>query len=200
MTREQAKTKLVSFGIAEPTEEQITSLLNSVMDETKSERDKADKFKTDAEKALELQKQIDEFQNKGLSEVEQMKKQLEAIATENECLKKQNIASEVKAILNSSGLTETEYGAFLDGFVAGDIETSKQRANAFVETISNREKAINTKVREELMDETKGLGGKGGQGGEEKSEAVKMAEQMATNSSGSLKTAQASLDYYSGGK
>ena len=199
MTREQAKTKLTGFGITEPTDEQITSLLNSVMDETKSEREKAEKYKTDAEKSLDLQKQLEQIQNNGLSEAEQTKKQLEAYATEVENLRKQNITSEVKAILNSSGLTETEYASFLDGFVSNDAETSKQRANAFVETISNREKAINTKVREELMDETKGLGGNGGQGTDEKSEAVKMAEQIATNSSGSIKSAQASLDYYSGG-
>ena len=200
MTREQAKTKLIGFGIAEPTEEQITSLLNSVMDETKSERDKAEKYKTDAEKASDLQKQIELIQNNGLSEAEQTKKQLEAAATEIEALKKQNITSEIKAILNSSGLTETEYAAFLDGFVSSDIETSKQRANAFVETISNREKAINTKVREELMDETKGLGGKGSQGGEQKSEAVKTAEQLAVGNSESIKTSQSALNYYSGGK
>ena len=39
MTREQAKQKLISFGVAEPTDEQISDLLNSVNAETKKEKE-----------------------------------------------------------------------------------------------------------------------------------------------------------------
>ena len=52
MTREQSKTFLVSLGITEPTEEQITNHLNSVNKEIKSEKDRADKFKAEADKVL----------------------------------------------------------------------------------------------------------------------------------------------------
>ena len=57
MKREEAKQKLIDLGIAEPTEEQISSLLDSVTAETKNERARADKYKEDADKAKELQKQ-----------------------------------------------------------------------------------------------------------------------------------------------
>lgn len=200
MTREQAKVKLVSFGISEPTEEQITSLLNSVMDESKSEREKADKYKSDAEKTLELQKQLDEIQMQGLSDVEKVNKDLESANARIAELQKQNVSAEIKAIFNGAGLVEADYSKFLDGFISDDIETSKQRANAFVETISNRDKTIDSKVREELMDGTKGLGGQGGQGEGEKSEAVKTAEQLAVGNSESIKVSQSALNYYSGGK
>ena len=54
MTREKAKQKLITFGVAEPTDEQITNFLNTVGAETKKEREKADNYKADAEKAEEL--------------------------------------------------------------------------------------------------------------------------------------------------
>ena len=37
MTREQAKQKLISYGNAEPTEEQITDFLNTLGSELKKE-------------------------------------------------------------------------------------------------------------------------------------------------------------------
>ena len=40
MTREQAKQNLIGFGIAEPTDEQITNYLNQIGAETKSYKDK----------------------------------------------------------------------------------------------------------------------------------------------------------------
>ena len=51
MTREQAKQKLISFGVAEPTDEQISDLLNSINAETKKEKDRADGYKAKADKA-----------------------------------------------------------------------------------------------------------------------------------------------------
>ena len=53
MKREEAKQKLIDLGIAEPTEEQISSLLDSVTAETKSEKARADKYKEDASKAAD---------------------------------------------------------------------------------------------------------------------------------------------------
>ncbi len=196
MTREQAKAKLISLGIAEPTEDQITNLLNSVMDEVKTEQTRAEKYKEDAEKAVELQKQLDDIQSQGLTDVEKVNKQLESANEQIALLQKQNITSEVKAILNKASISEEDYSSFLDGFIAADLETSKARANAFVATISKRDKEIDSKVREELMDNTKGLGGSGG--GDDKSEAVKDAEAMATINAENAKAAKSALDFYGG--
>lgn len=77
MTREQAKQKLISYGIAEPTEEQITDLLNAIGAETKKEKDRADGYKAKADKADELQTQLDELNNKNLSDNEKLVKDLE---------------------------------------------------------------------------------------------------------------------------
>lgn len=78
MTREQAKQKLISFGVVEPTDEQISDLLNSINAETKKEKDRADGYKAKADTAEELQKQIDDMNSQNLSEVEKATKALEA--------------------------------------------------------------------------------------------------------------------------
>ena len=40
MTREQAKQALIGMGVAEPSEEQVSKLLDSISAETKKEKDK----------------------------------------------------------------------------------------------------------------------------------------------------------------
>lgn len=78
MTREQAKQNLISIGVAEPTDEQISSYLNQVNGETQKEKDKANQYKAKAEKADELQTQLDEIEAGNLTEVEKVNKDLEA--------------------------------------------------------------------------------------------------------------------------
>lgn len=77
MTREQAKQKLISFGVAEPTEEQITDLLNSIGAETKKEKERADGLKAKADTVDELQKQLNELNSQNMTEVEKATKALE---------------------------------------------------------------------------------------------------------------------------
>ena len=58
MTREQAKQKLISYGNAEPTEEQITDFLNTLGSELKKEKDRADGYKAKADTADELKQDM----------------------------------------------------------------------------------------------------------------------------------------------
>ena len=51
MTREQAKQNLISIGISEPTDEQVSNYLNQLNGETKKEKDKAAEYKAKADKA-----------------------------------------------------------------------------------------------------------------------------------------------------
>lgn len=77
MTREQAKQKLISFGVEEPTDEQVSELLNSINAETKKEKDRAENYKTKADKADELQSRVNELEAGNLSENEKLTKALE---------------------------------------------------------------------------------------------------------------------------
>lgn len=77
MTREQAKQNLISIGVAEPTDEQITNYLNQVSGETKKEKDKVAELKAKADKADELQTKINELEAGNLTEIEKANKALE---------------------------------------------------------------------------------------------------------------------------
>lgn len=77
MTREQAKQNLISIGVVEPTDEQITNYLNQVSGETKKEKDKVAELKAKADKADELQTKIDELEAGNLTEIEKANKALE---------------------------------------------------------------------------------------------------------------------------
>ena len=71
MTREQAKALLVTLGIETPSEDQITNYLNSVNKEVKSEKDRAEKYKAEADKTADLQKQLDEMKAKSAETVKE---------------------------------------------------------------------------------------------------------------------------------
>ena len=58
MTREQAKQNLISIGVAEPTDEQVSNYLNQVNGETKKEKDRADGYKAKADKDWATSDQI----------------------------------------------------------------------------------------------------------------------------------------------
>ena len=60
MTREQAKQVLIGFGIEEPSEEQVTKYLDSVETETKKVKEKNTSLKEKADKADDLQKELDD--------------------------------------------------------------------------------------------------------------------------------------------
>ena len=77
MTREQAKQNLISIGVEEPTEDQISNYLNQLNGETQKEKDKAKQYKEKAEKADELQEKIDELEAGNLTELEKANKALE---------------------------------------------------------------------------------------------------------------------------
>lgn len=77
MTREQAKQNLISIGVVEPTDEQVTNYLNQVSGETKKEKDKVAELKAKADKADELQTKIDELEAGNLTEIEKANKALE---------------------------------------------------------------------------------------------------------------------------
>lgn len=198
MTRQEAAKYLVTLGIAEPSEEQITNYLDMLSGQLKAESSKAERYKADAQKAAELEKQLEELQNNGLSEVEKLKKDLEASQKRNSELLKDNVRAEVKAILNGAGLSEEQYSKFIDGFVSEDMEASKGRASAFVETVSGIRTSAEEKFKENLMDNTKGLGGENPKP-DTKTEAEKFAEAYAANKKAASKTASDILNIYTGG-
>lgn len=196
MSREQAKKNLISFGIQEPTEEQITNYLNQVNGETKKEKDRADKYKEKADKADELQGRVDELEQQGMTESEKSVKALEEAQKEIANLKRSNVTSEVKAILNGAGLKEEDYRDFLPGLVTDDMDKSKTMAEALVKTLSaNAENAVKQSQKDDL-DNTGTPDGGTESKDDEKSEAEKFAEAYGKAAGEASKTAEAITKSY----
>ena len=92
MTREQAKQNLISIGVVEPTDEQITNYLNQVSGETKKEKDKVAELKAKADKADELQTKIDELEAGNLTEIEKARDSSER------CVRQQSKRNNLKSV------------------------------------------------------------------------------------------------------
>lgn len=190
MTREQAKTFLFSLGIETPTDEQITSYLNSVNSETKKEKDRADKLKLDADKAAQLQKQIDEINNQNLSEVEKANKATEDAMAQVAALQKRIDRAEQFKALAEKGITGEQAEKLIS-------EDGKLDYEVLGQIISDRENAAKAAKEQEIANNQGNPGG-GSSGNEgktdEKPDDVKNAESL--NFGVAPTDAQKVMDFY----
>lgn len=190
MTREQAKQKLVTFGITEPTEEQITDFLNTIGTETKKEKDRADGYKAKADKADELQTQLDELNNQNLSDIEKANKALETANNRiAELEKAQAIAIQRSSVSEKFKVTSEQAKQIVkdDGSLDYDV---------LGQIISDKEKAAATAKEQEIAkNATNPGGGSAGGSNEPKTTAEKIAQKMF----GGQKQENNILSHYVGG-
>lgn len=190
MTREQAKQKLISFGVAEPTDEQISDLLNSINAETKKEKDRADGYKAKADKADELQTQLDELNNQNLSDIEKANKALETANNRiAELEKAQTIATQRNSVAEKFKVTSEQAKQIVkdDGSLDYDV---------LGQIISDKEKAAATAKEQEIAkNATNPGGGSAGGSNEPKTTAEKIAQKMF----GGQKQENNILSHYVGG-
>lgn len=169
MTREQAKQNLIGFGIAEPTDEDVTKYLNQIGAETKKEKERADGYKA---KADELQTQLDEINNQNLSEVDKANKALETAnnriaeleKTQRIAEQKSNVIAKFKVSAEQADKIVKEDGT-LDMDVLGQI-------------ISDKETAAATAKEQELAGKATNPGGGNGGNNDEKSTAEKLVSSI----------------------
>lgn len=176
MTRQQARANLVSIGIAEPTEEQITAYLDQVGGETKREKDRADRYKADADRTAQLQQQLDDLNNQNLSDIEkankdrdqalgridELTKQLRSMQTMQSLAERGIVGDDAKSLINEDGSINFE----TLGKIISDRETSAAAA----------------KERELLQNTPNPKGGSGNGNGPEKSLAETLAEKVMPKS------------------
>lgn len=190
MTREQAKEFLSkTLGIEDPTDEQVTSYLNSVNSEAKKEKDRADKYKLDADKAAELRKQLDEIANQNLSEVEKANKATEDAMAQVAALQKRIDRAEQLKALAEKGITGEQAEKLLS-------EDGKLDFEVLGQIISERESAAKAAKEKEIADHqgNPGGGSAGGEGKDDIPEDVKNAEAVSFGEA--PKDAKAAFDYY----
>lgn len=196
MTRAQAKQKLIDLGIAEPTEEQISALLDSVTAETKAEKDRADKYKEKADKADAFEKELNDLKDQNLSDDEKRKKENEQLQQQIAELTANNFKSEAKAILKGAGMDDESIDALLPGMIADTLENTQARANAYVSAMNKSiENAIKAKEKDDL-DGTGTPGGDNGGDGKEKTEAEKFAESFGKEAGEAAKASSDIISSY----
>lgn len=116
MTREQSKQFLESLGIENVTDEMITNHLNQVNNAIKSEKDRAEKYRAEAEKVADLQAQLDEINSKGLSDVEKANKATEAALSKVAELERNIKTMQTQKQLAELGIT----GETAEKFISAD--------------------------------------------------------------------------------
>ena len=180
MTREQAKQNLVTIGVSEPTDEQITNYLNQVSGETQRERTRADKYKADADKATDLQKQLDEINQQGLSDLEKANNRTAELEKQLKTMQQKQSLAELGIIGESADKLIKEDGS-LDYAVLGQIITDRET------------KASSAKEQELLKNTPNPNGGSGGKHEEPEPADVANAKNMTF---GSKASTDANKNYY----
>lgn len=174
MTREQV---LKLFPEATP--EQITGILNQNNSEIEKEKNKVNQYKEKADKADDLQKQLDDLEAQGLSDIEKVNKQLEAATAEIAKLQKEkaisdmrsNAATKFKVTAEQAAQIVKDDGSF-DYDILGKIIADKEVAAAQAKEKEIADGSINPG------------GGSGGSGkkGDNKPEDVVNAESITFGS------------------
>lgn len=165
---------LVALGL---TEEQIEKVIAENSKDIQSEQTKAGKWKEKADKADELQSQLDTLQNQNLTDSEKLQKQIEALQQQNSDLVANNLRSEAKAILKGTNLEDADIEALLPGMIAGldKVEDVQTRTNAYVSAMNKfRDDAIAAHDKD-VLDNTGTPGGSGGDD-DKKTTAEKLVE------------------------
>ena len=190
MTREQAKQKLISFGVAEPTDEQISDLLNSINAETKKEKDRADGYKAKADKADELQSQLDELNSQNMTEVEKATKALESANQKIAELEKRDVIRTQRAnAMEKFGLTAEQASKVVTDDGATDYEVLGQ-------IFADSKKTAIAEYEKQKLDNTPNPGGTKVGSDNEKNEAEKIAERIGKNLAGTNENAKSIVDSY----
>ena len=190
MTREQAKQNLISIGVAEPTDEQITNYLNQVNGETQKEKDKAAEYKEKADKADEYKAKIDELEAGNLTEVEKANKALELANEQIAKMQKENSIRD----LREKSMTDFKITAEQAKTIVKDDGSFDTVALGKI--MSEKETAAAQAKEQEIAGKQDIPGGGSAGGGKDKTEAEKTAEAIGKTLAGTNEAAKSIVNEY----
>ena len=147
MTRDEAKQFLIDSGVAEPTDDAVSNLLNTIHASVKSAEDRANKYKEDSLRAKDLAKELDEIKSANLTDLEKANKATEDAMAEVETLKKTVKAMELSKSLAEIGIVGDDASQLINE--DGSLNTVK-----LGEIISSREKSAVAGYQKKVLDET----------------------------------------------
>lgn len=180
---------LIAMGLSEENADKIMADYGSSVQRAKA---KVDEYKTKADKAEELQKQLDDIEQGKLTEVEQANKNLEkANARIAELEKAQAIATQRSSAASKFNVTAEQAAQIVkdDGSFDYDV---------LGKIISEKETAAAQAKEQEIANGSTNPGGgtAGGNKDNEKTEAEKAAESIGKTLAGTNQTAKSVVDSY----
>ena len=189
MTRKEAEQNLIGFGIAEPTDEQITNYLNQIGAETKSYKDKLASVGGKDDRIAELEKELEKLNKQNMSDLElanaERDKSLSSVAN----LEKQIEQMITKTELAKLGIT----GEVADTLVSGN---GKLDFATLGQIISDREKNAVSEYEKKALESTPNPSGCKGKEEPTKTEAEQIAEILGKVASASSKDSEAIIASY----
>ena len=190
MNRDEARKFLIDSGVAEPTDEAVTNLLNTIQKSVKSAEDKAVRYKAEADRVHELTKELDELKGQNMTEVEKLQKELDD-ATKRLSVSEQTVkAMQLKASLAEIGITgDDSEGLFNEN---GELNTTK-----LGEILSNREKNAVAAYQKETLNNTPSPQGGSGKDEPEDKPDIKYAKEYVAKAKAN--NSQSIIDSYIGG-
>lgn len=144
MTREQAKQFLINLGIEEPTDDAISSYLNSVNGEVNKEKEKSKKLEEESNKAKELQRQLDELNKQNMSDIELANKERDDALSKFADLQAEVSRMKLKNSFAEQGIIGEDADKLIESMKDGSIDVA-----LLGKIISAKnEEAVNNKVAE----------------------------------------------------
>lgn len=183
MKREELK----AMGL---TDEQVEQIMSDLGKNIQKANSMAEKYKEDAEKVAELQRQLDEINNANLSEIEKANKLVEDSNKKVAELESKLKAQETRSDLATIGIVGEDADKIIEGLNGGKLDIG-----ILGTFISNREKQAVADFEKKSLESTPNP--KGGKGADDtKSEAEKVAEMIAPNIGGSSQNTASIIDSY----
>ena len=179
MNREEAKKFLIDSGVAEPTDEAVTNLLNTIQKSVKSAEDKALHYRAEAERVKDLERELKELNDANLSETEKQTKAVEEAQAEITKLRQTVKQMELTKSLAEIGIVGDDAEGLFEN---GELNTTK-----LGEILSSREKNAVAAYQKETLNNTPSP--QGGKNEDDVKPEVEYAkEYVARNSSGNTQS------------
>ena len=189
MTREQAKQNLIGFGIAEPTDEQITNYLNQIGAETKGYKEKLASAGDKDTRIAELEKELEKINKQNMSDIElanaERDKALSSVA---------NLEKQIEQMITKTELAKLRItGDVADTLVSGN---GKLDFATLGQIISDREKNAVSEYEKKALEDTPNPSGSKGKEEPQKTEAEQIAENLGKSASATSKDSEAIIASY----
>lgn len=188
MTRNDVREMLISAGVAEPTDEAINNFLNKHNAEVQKEKAISDKYKSEATKVSDLEAQLEELNNKNLSDIDIAKKDTEKANARVADLEKQILIMQRKNALAEKGII----GEQAEKLIGENGELNIEMLGTI---ISERETLAKSQLEKELLNRTPNPTG-GNNPNNEKTSVEKMAESVGKEIANSAKASTDVLSHY----